>query len=447
MEGTDSMTSKPSSSEIERIKEYLERLAELQQEEPPMFADIEHDTEPTEEWEDWNRREIELLDEYEDVVRSALLYYVKTAPIGGESRQVADILKSVAYKPDTALPPLGYLMNASQIQSLTRVLASGGNPRNSIVTRSEKWETKEGKNSITFKRSNRGEVHTLTITNPEILFPGITSDKRKRGTTITRKLLPFVLQKMTQQNYPAVVRIELSELVELGAYQTVDGAYKAITRFVQQMATVDLSWTRKSTGRGKKKEPTTSSGGSLFYHRERKGGTAFIYVNQNINIQDLASTWTVFPRWAYALRPGAFDLVHYIFFLARQNTRQISDNDGRFNISMQAIAESMGLPSVDEVKNRRHRQQIRTPIEKAIEEVEERVAATPEAKGLFFITPYVDDGAANIETWLSTGYVEVQLRGEYATSFTTIAAKQKELVMDARKAREASRKSARKDVK
>lgn len=436
------MTKKLTASEIERIKDYLEKLEVLGDSEPPMYSDIVNDAEPTEDWEEWNQQTVALNSEYADVVRSALVYYIETTTTGEDFRQVADILKSVVNTPDTALPPLGYLMNASPIQTVTRLLTSGGNPRNSAVTRSEHWDTSEDESSITFKRSNRGETHTITVTNPEVLFPGLTPDKRKRGTAITRKLLPFVLQKMTQQNYPAVVRIELSELVELEAYKTIDGAYKGITRFVQQMSNVDLSWTKKSRGKS-----VSSSGGVLFYHRERKGGTAYIYVNQQINIQDLASTWTVFPRWAYALKPGAFDLVRYIFFIARQNTKQISENNGRFNISMQVIAERMGLPSVDEVQNRRHRQQIRIPIEKAIEEVEERVASTPEAKGLFYITPHVDENAPNIEAWLSTGYVEVQLLGDYATSFTTIAAKQRELVTAARKSKESSRKATGKGSK
>ena len=351
--------------------------------------------------------------------------------------------------PDTRLPPLGYLMNASHIQQFTRLLTSGGDPRDSIVTRSERWEVEHGKDSITFKRTNRGEVQTFTITNPDILFPGLTTGKRadvrKRGTQVTRKLLPFVLQKMTQQHYPSIVRVELSELVELGAYKNVDSAYKAIERFVDQMRTVIFHWKRK--GRGK---PPASSKGPIFYHSERRDGAAYIPVNEMININDFASTWTVFPRWAYALKPGAFDLVRYVFFIARQNTRQINENNGRFTISMQVIAENMGLPSVDDVQNRRHRQQIRTPIENAIEEIEQRVAETPEAKGLFFITPHVDEATTNIETWLSTGYVEVQLLGDYVTSFTTIAEKQKELVAEARKSKRRKStkgKSATKDGK
>ena len=73
------------------------------------------------------------------------------------------------------LPELGYLPNPSGIQTLTRVLTSGGNPRNSAVTRSEKWEivrqdNEENPNAstVTYTRENRGEKQVLTITNPDM---------------------------------------------------------------------------------------------------------------------------------------------------------------------------------------------------------------------------------------------------------------------------------------
>lgn len=64
----------------ERMREYLRVVGELEKTdpEPPMFADEEHDTEPTEEWEAWNKRGVELTKEYSDVIRLALTQYVAT---------------------------------------------------------------------------------------------------------------------------------------------------------------------------------------------------------------------------------------------------------------------------------------------------------------------------------------------------------------------------------
>lgn len=399
---------------------------------------------------------VELVNDNSDYVERLVDYIRREAekdPRQGESIFEDDYLENILKRameameaPDKDLPPLGYLMNGGGLQTFTRVLTSGGEPRQSSVTRSEKWETKEHRDAenpsmstITFTRRNRGVEHTITITNPDMFFYGTTRDRKKRGTIVTRKLLPFVLQKMTQQNYPEAVRIDLGELVRLEMYKSEETAYKGITRFVQQMGATDLSWTRKSTGRGKKKEPITSSGGNLFYHRRRQGSTVYIYVNKQFDLRELAGKFTVFPDWAYALNSGAFDLVRYVFYIARQNKSNIAES-GKFNVSMEAVRIAMGLPEIDEVANRRYKQLIRMPIEKAIEEVEQRVASVPEAKGRFFLTPHVDENATDIDKWLA-GYIEVELRDEYVTLFTRLAEKQKELIAEATNASGKGKKS------
>ena len=413
-----------------------------------MLALQEHGITP-EQWEEASRNIrmiVELVNDNSDYVERLVDYIRREAekdPRQGESIFEDDYLENILKRameameaPDKDLPALGYLMNGGGLQTFTRVLTSGGEPQQSSVTRSEKWETREhhdaenpSASTITFIRKNRGVEHAITITNPDVFFPGASRDRKKRGTIVTRKLLPFVLQKMTQQNYPEAVRIDLGELVRLEAYKSEETAYKGVTRFVQQMAATDLSWTRKSSGRGKKKEPTTSSGGSLFYHRRRQGSTVYIYVNRQFDLRELAGQFTVFPDWAYALKPGAFDLVRYVFYIARQKKNDIAET-GKFNVSMEAVRIAMGLPEVDEVTNRRYRQLIRTPIEEAIAEVEQRVASVPEAKGRFFLTPHVDENATDIDKWLA-GYVEVELRDEYVTLFTRLAEKQKELIAEA----------------
>lgn len=368
-----------------------------------------------------------------------------------EADYVEDILNraiEAMESPDTSLPSVSYLMNGNPLQTLTRVLTSGGNPEDSSVTR-EKWEiiTEEddetgitGRRAITFKRKTRGEVHSITITDPELFAPGNTRDRNKRGTIIMRKFLPYTLQKMIQQGYPEAVRIELPEVVRLMKYKSEETAYRAVVKFVQQMETVDLSQTKKGRGKNAK---TTSSGGILFIHRTRRGSIVNIYVNPHFDIHVLAEQFTVFPDWAYALGTGAFDLVRYIFYIARQNTKAIAET-GTFNISIEAVRIAMGLPDVEEVKNRRYKQLIRTPIEEAIVEVEQRVAETPEAKGRFFITPRVNDATDDIDTWIKTGSLEIELRDEYVTLFTKIAEDQKTLIEGAKKAEQRKKASARK---
>ena len=135
----------------------------------------------------------------------------------------------------------------------------------------------------------------------------------------------------------------------------------------------------------------------------------------------LASYFTVFPRFAYALSNNAFALVRYIFFLARQNTDKIKEK-GSFTISMEAVRENLGLPSPDEVKNRKYRQFIIEPIEAAIEEIEEALKKVPEAKEYgFTITPHGTE-TSNINKWLE-GFLEIGLNGDFAETFIRIATK------------------------
>lgn len=422
------MTKKPTSDELRDIREYLKEVEELAGEEPPMYRDEEHDTDTSPEWEEWNGRLAKLSERYADSIRSVL---IKSLPM--EEAELIDILKRMAATPNTALPPYGYLINTPQLQMITRVLTSGGDPKDSEITRSEKWNVERDGQVIKYTRTNRKGVQGFKIMNQEIFFPGGSREKNKRGTIVTRKLLPFVLQKMTQQGYPQRVAVDIQELVDLGMYKSVDTAYNGIRRFFQQMSTAEISGFTES---GKHK---TESAGILFYHLTRRDGVAYIFVNDQFNMAEFAKQFTLFPRWAYGLKPTAFDLVRYIFYIARQNTKSISES-GTFNISMRAVAENLGLPSVDEVRNRRYRQQIRKPIEDAIEEIEERVASTPEAKGRFSITPYVNDETSDIDVWLS-GYIEVKLGQEYADPFNRIADKQKLLVEQAKKAGKEKRSS------
>ena len=350
---------------------------------------------------------------------------------------------------------LGLLMNGSMVRSLEYLLATGGEPRDSSVTRTEKWDKKEGKDSVTFIRRNRGVTQVITITNPVTLFPGYgktgkVSATRKRGTFVVRKMLPYVLQRMTEQGYPHEVRIELKTLADKMGYTSVDSAYRAIKSFFKKIETVSIAATetkmvRSKDGKGKEKKAVSDDRGKPFYWLSRRNGSAYISVAEQFPIRLFSKAmkeFTVFPDWAYLLGPVAFDLVWYIFYLARQNTRDVASS-GTFTISLESVRHQLGLPTPDDVSGRQYRQQIRTPIEEAIEEIEKRVAETPEAKGNFFITPHVDEATTDIDQWLK-GYLEIELRNEYAQFFKKIATSQEKKIGQHKASTDGKRSRARK---
>ena len=339
----------------------------------------------------------------------------------------------------TTLAPLGSVPNGDSLNWLFRVISAskGGrivqaNPAN----RHEEITAQQYGDKVRFTRTNKQNGTTAIVEIDQ-------ADKylSKTNKTFTKVLL-FTLQKMTAQNFPLEVGFSLQELVDLGMYSNTSNAGRAVKEFFAQQKLTTLSGTVKKGRKTVKEE-----GGILFYHYRLENGFVKLSVNENFNMEFIANYFTIFPRFAYALSNNAFSLVRYIFFLARQNTQAIKDK-GTFRISLEAIRENLGLPSPEDVQNRRYRQLIIEPIEKAIEETEEALRNVPEAKEYgFTLTPYGTD-TTNINKWLQ-GYLEIGLNGDFAETFVRIATKaekdrvQWEKVKQAELARIAARTEAK----
>lgn len=324
-----------------------------------------------------------------------------------------------ATQPDiNHLPALSSLPSTPMQQFLFRILNSGGELKKSTVTRSEQITIDEymsgGIEYTRYNRKNRGQELAILFSDTAEIFTG-------RNKTFL-KIFVFTCQKIAQQNNPRAVRFSLSELVTTGMYSSTDTARRAVKTFFQQQSKVQFFKTIKSKGQ------RSEGGGFLFYNYDISNGYVTLSINENFPLVPiLAEQYTVFPRFAYSLGTNAFSLTHYIFTLARQNTKSLADG-GTFNISMEAIRNYLGLPTVKELSaSSRHYDLITGPIERAIEEIEEAaLKAKDEYDGTLTITPYTVEGKG-INEWLD-GYITVGLSGEYAKAFTAIAGKQKELI-------------------
>lgn len=381
--------------------------------------------------EAYNARMNAPFDKHEAAVIKALrAYYLigNHAQNGNETlTAVIDIVKEILKDPDiirelereakaaqkTTLAPLGSVPNGESLTWLYRVLSASKGGRivqESNGNRHERITAQQYEDKVRFIRENKQNGSTVIVEIDQ-------ADKylTKTNKTFT-KILLFALQKMTAQNNPLEVGFSLQELVDLGMYYDTSTARRAVKEFFAQQKLTTLSGTVKKGRKTIKEE-----GGILFYHYKINNGFVTLSVNENFNLDFLAPYFTVFPRFAYALSNNAFSLVRYIFFLARQNTQAIKDK-GSFTISLENIRENLGLPSVDEVKNRKYRQFIIEPIENAIEEVENALMNVPEAKEYgFTITPCGTD-TSNIREWLQ-GYLEIGLNGDFAETFIRIATK------------------------
>lgn len=317
-----------------------------------------------------------------------------------------ELEKEAAAAQMDALAPLGSVPNGEILHFLSRVKnknLKGRAVEASKGNRHEEVTVTQRKNTLTFTRKTGKETFIVEIENEKTskAFP---------------KLMKFSLEKMTAQNFPLEVGFNLQELVDLGIYSDISNARRAFKNFFADQKKTSL---KGSIRKGKK--TIHEEGGVLFYHYTIDNNFVKLFVNENFNMEFIASYFTIFPRFAYALGSNAFSLVDYIFFLARQHADSIK-NKGTFTISLDAVRENLGLPSVDEVKNRKYKEKIIDPIEAAIEEVEKALQNLPEAKDEgFTITPYGTD-TSNINEWLN-GYLQIGLSGKFAEPFTQLATK------------------------
>ncbi len=309
------------------------------------------------------------------------------------------------------LPAIGSVPSGEALNVLFRAITSSKNGRvmhQSSRNRHEKVTVIEDKKKTRIIRENKKAGSSIVVEIDQ-------ADKYlgKTGKTFS-KILTFTLQQMAMQNFPPEVGFSLQELVDQRMYNNTNNAARAVKDFFAQQKQTTLSGVVKIGKKTIKEE-----GGVLFYHYNISNGFVRLSVNENFNMEFIASYFTAFPSFAYALSYNAFSLVRYIFFLARQNTRAIKEK-GTFTISLDAVRENLGLPSVEEVNNRRYRQLIINPIENAIEEIEEALLNVPEAKDCgFTITPYTED-TGGIYMWLQ-GYLEIGLKGDFAKTFVHIA--------------------------
>lgn len=379
-------------------------------------------------FEEENARFYELSQEYHEAIIKALQTYFDNQNKGdSEPQQVIDIIAELLEDPEikrilekemkasqkNTLAPLGSVPNGDSLNWLYRVISASKGGRlvqASAISRNEEITTQKKGDSLRFTRTNKQNGSTVIVEIAQ-------ADKYLQKTNKTfLKVLLFTLQKMTAQNNPLEVGFSLQELVDLGMYENTSNARRAVKAFFEQQKLTTLSGTVKMGRKTVKEE-----GGVLFYHYKITNGFVTLSVNENFNMNFIAPYFTVFPRFAYALPNNAFSLVRYIFFLARQNAQAIKDK-GTFTISLEAVRENLGLPSVDAVRNRKYRQYIIEPIEKAIEEIEEALQNVPEAKEYGFTITPVGTDTSNIKEYLK-GYLEIGLNGDFAETFIHLATK------------------------
>lgn len=294
-------------------------------------------------------------------------------------------------------------------------------------------EIKADKNTVISWDKTQGNTWTATSKNGKgivsITFDDINLMNKKVNKGFL-KLFIFTLKKCNDQNYRAEIGFPLQELIDRGMYKSIQSARRGFKDNIEKI----MALTFKGECR-KGKNKIVEAGGKLIYHYEIKNNYVTLSLNDKLNVEFLAQFFTVMPEYSYSLNTAAFSLMYYIFFRARQSTREIADKE-KFNIRLETIRAYLLLPTADETKN--HAYLIKEPIEKAIEEIE-----LANNNKDFTLTLYhydKDNGkkiedCKNINEWLNC-YLEVGLHGDYAKYFVSIANATREKIATANKRKE-----------
>lgn len=209
------------------------------------------------------------------------------------------------------------------------------------------------------------------------------------------------------------ISFPLQELIDIGFYKTPQSARTGFKAGMDALTSLKIKGHIQQT---KKRGSSIDALEVLFTGANIKNGQCTVYFNPRISWSFIAQYFTILPRYYFKLPSRASDLLYYIFFLARQHTRDIEER-GYFTISFRAIQHRLQLPS--EIGNTRPQQTIKQPIENAIEELE------TEHSNLYGNTEFsllpVYDEAASIKDYLDNGYLKVSLTGAFAETYIEIS--------------------------
>lgn len=212
------------------------------------------------------------------------------------------------------------------------------------------------------------------------------------------------------------VKFPLRELVGKGQYSSMDSArlgfYKAGKVF---------QGFRLNEYREKNNKFLRGGGATPFPDYYVEDAFCYLALSPNMNWSPIVPYITVLPDYYFELSGRAADLLQYIFYLARQNTRKIQQ-DGFFTISYRAIQSKLNLP--DEKSTKNPGRDIKNVIDNTVAEIEDKYSEFSEQHGNpDFALELLENDNDPIGKYLDEGKLKVYLKGSYAQRFIEISKK------------------------
>jgi len=247
-------------------------------------------------------------------------------------------------------------------------------------------ETRNGKYLLSYTGSN--ESYEISVDN-------VQAWKRKHSIQL-RKAFNFILIKANQQNYPDKIYFQLDDYMKKTGITSKDAAFISAKRELETLLGFKVTGVRK---RGKKEIRHAVE--YVFTGRDISYNECYVKCMPG-HVQMLCQYFTLLPQWAGELKTKAYDLIDYIYYLARQKNNQDNlSRFGHFNISLSAINSRIG--GHDPNETRRHTEYIINPILDAIDEIEKT-----QKNGELKITPIYDHDYKNAHDFLE-GYLRIEM--------------------------------------
>lgn len=299
-----------------------------------------------------------------------------------------------------------------------------------------KQRTSHTKTSMTVSESKDGTRSNVSIDTPTAnITIGITDiDKLAGSNKAAKKLFVLALIKANEQAIRGGVlardhvSFPLQELVDMGFYSSLRSARTGFNSGADVLTSIKIKGTiRKS----KNHSVSVDALEVPFTGAHIKKGQCFIFLNDRLNWDFIAQYFTVIPRYYFRLPNKASDLLYYVFYLARQRTKEIADK-GYFDISCRALQARLNLP--DEKATLNPSRDIKGAISAAVDEIEKEHSASHHNTDLSFLPMWDDE--APIADFLDRGYLRVFLKGPFAVPFMNISATAQKQIDAAQKRRE-----------
>lgn len=280
---------------------------------------------------------------------------------------------------------------------------------------------KQINHNTTYEVLEDGKRRQVSVINPKakVTIELADIDKMTGSNKPAKKLFVLSLIKANEQAIfdgqltKDYISFPLQELIDIGFYKTPQSARTGFKAGMDALTSLKIKGHIQQT---KKRGSSIDALEVLFTGANIKNGQCTVYFNPRISWSFIAQYFTILPRYYFKLPNRASDLLYYIFFLARQHTRDIEER-GYLTIGFRAIQHRLQLPS--EIDNGNPYRTIKQPIEEAIEELETEHSLLY-GNTEFSLLPVYEE-AASIKDYLDNGYLRVSLTGAFAETYIAIS--------------------------